>query len=86
MEREIHSGYNDLMQVEMAVKTAQKMVGSATMSLDKDMLDGAKQAVADAHARLAEARHQATGVDEEFLRRCEQELQQAEHQLSEALQ
>jgi Protein of unknown function (DUF2564) len=37
MERGIHSGYNDLMQVEMSVKTAQKMVGSATMSLDKDM-------------------------------------------------
>ncbi|HZG59405.1 MAG TPA: DUF2564 family protein [Anoxybacillus sp.] len=85
MEREIHSGYNDLMQVEMAVKTAQKMVGSATMSLDKGMLDGAKQAIADAHERLAEARHQATGVDEEFLHRCEHELQQAEHQLNEAL-
>jgi hypothetical protein len=85
MERGIHSGYNDLMQVEMSVKTAQKMVGSATMSLDKDMLDGAKQAVADAHARLREARQQATGVDEEFLRRCQQELQQAEHQLNEAL-
>ncbi|RAK23511.1 uncharacterized protein DUF2564 [Anoxybacillus vitaminiphilus] len=85
MERDIHSGYNDLMQVEMSVKTAQKMVGSATMSLDKEMLEGAKQAVADAHVRLTEARHQATGVDEPFLRRCEQELQQAEQQLNEAL-
>jgi hypothetical protein len=86
MERDIHTGYNDLMQVEMSVKTAQKMVGSATMSLDKDMLEGAKQAVADAHARLSEARRNATGVDEQFLSRCERELQQAEHQLNEALQ
>ncbi|MBA2876410.1 DUF2564 family protein [Thermaerobacillus caldiproteolyticus] len=85
MERDIHSGYNDLKQVEMFVETAKKMVGSATMSLDREMLIGAKQAIDNAHAQLARARSEATGVDEEFLARCEQQLQQAEHQLNEAL-
>jgi hypothetical protein len=85
MERDIHSGYNDLKQVEMFVETAQKMVGSATMSLDKDMLEGAKQAIDNAYEQLARARSQATGVDESFLAQCEQQLQKAEHQLNEAL-
>ncbi|SFA46906.1 Protein of unknown function [Parageobacillus thermantarcticus] len=85
MERGIHSGYNDLKQVEMFVKAAEKMVGQATMGLDKDMLEGAKQAVANAHAQLSRARRQATGVDEEFLSHYEQKLANAEHQLNEAL-
>ncbi|GLH63101.1 MULTISPECIES: DUF2564 family protein [Bacillaceae] len=85
MERDIHSGYNDLKQVEMFVETAEKMVGQATMSLDRDMLEGAKQAIANAHDQLSRARRQATGVDEEFLSHYEQKLAKAEHQLNEAL-
>ncbi|WP_027408824.1 DUF2564 family protein [Anoxybacteroides tepidamans] len=85
MQRNVHSGYNDLKQLEMFVETAQKMVGSATMSLDHDMLTGAKQAIANAYEQLARVRNQATGVDDSFLARCEQQLQQAEHQLNEAL-
>jgi hypothetical protein len=87
MERDIdiHTGYNDVKQVEMFVETAEKMVGQATMSLDKEMLEGAKQAIENAHAQLSRARAQATGVDEEFFKHCEQKLARAEHQLNEAL-
>jgi hypothetical protein len=85
MEHDIHSGYNDLKQVEMFVEAAEKMVGQATMGLDKDMLEGAKQAIANAHAQLSRAREQATGVDEEFLSHYEKKLAKAEHQLNEAL-
>lgn len=83
---ELHSGYNDLKQLEMFVETAQKMVGSATMSLDRDMLEGAKQAIANAYGQLTRVRNERTGVDDSFLAKCEQQLQRAEHQLNEALQ
>jgi len=81
----IHSGYNDLKQVEMSIQAAERIVGSATMSLDPEMLDGAKRAIADAHNRLNEARQNATGVDNEFLQECERNLAKIEHQLKEAL-
>ncbi|MCZ0754163.1 DUF2564 family protein [Anoxybacillus sp. J5B_2022] len=86
MERELHSGYNDLKQLEMFVETAQKMVGSATMSLDRDMLEGAKQAVVNAYEQLTRVRNEQTGIDDSFIAKCEQQLQRAEHQLNEALQ
>jgi hypothetical protein len=85
MERDLHSGYNDLKQLEMFVETAKKMVGSATMSLDRDMLEGAKQAVANAYEQLSRVRSQKTGVDDSFISKCERELQRAEHQLNEAI-
>lgn len=83
---ELHTGYNDLKQLEMFVETAQKMVGSATMSLDRDMLAEAKQSIANAYEQLTRIRSERTGVDDSFLAKCEQRLKQAEHQLNEALQ
>ncbi|ANB59459.1 DUF2564 family protein [Anoxybacteroides amylolyticum] len=83
---ELHTGYNDLKQLDMFVETAQKMVGTATMSLDHDMLEGAKQAIANAYDQLARIRSKQTGVDDSFLAKCEQRLRQAEHQLNEAMQ
>ncbi|MBM7703245.1 DUF2564 family protein [Metabacillus iocasae] len=86
MNEEITSGYNDLQQVQMSIKAAEKMVGTATISMDPDQLQQASNAVADAQAQLAQARANETGVDEQFLKRCEQELQACSHQLTEAKQ
>ncbi len=44
-DADVHTGYNDLKQVEMFVETAEKMVGQATMQLDPEMLRHAEQAV-----------------------------------------
>jgi hypothetical protein len=76
--------FNDLKQVEMSVIAAQKMVGSATMTMDKEQLDDATGAVEDARRQLTSARNNGTGVDEEFLQTQETLLQQCEEQLNEA--
>jgi hypothetical protein len=78
------SGFNDLKQVELSIDAAQKMVGSATMSMDPDLLEGATHAVNDARSQLTDAVSNATGVDNEFLKQAEQLLQQSEEQLNEA--
>ena len=85
-DADVHTGYNDLKQVEMFVETAEKMVGQATMQLDPEMLNHAEQAVENARRQLARARQEATGLDGDFLARCEQKLTRAEHQLREAQQ
>ncbi|AMX83918.1 cytosolic protein [Geobacillus subterraneus] len=85
-DADVHTGYNDLRQVEMFVETAEKMVGQATMQLDPEMLDHAEQAIENARRQLARARQEATGVDDDVLARCEQKLTRAEHQLREAQQ
>ncbi|WP_246941931.1 DUF2564 family protein [Bacillus pinisoli] len=76
--------FNDLKQVEMSVKAAQKMVGTATMSMDREQLDEATQAIQDARTQLSHARNNGTGVDEEFLHSQEVSLTQCEEQLNEA--
>ncbi|OQP08114.1 cytosolic protein [Geobacillus sp. 46C-IIa] len=85
-DADVHTGYNDLRQVEMFVETAEKMVGQATMQLDPEMLDHAEQAIENARRQLARARQEATGVDDDVLAQCEQKLTRAEHQLREAQQ
>ncbi|ASS99818.1 MULTISPECIES: DUF2564 family protein [Geobacillus] len=85
-DADVHTGYNDVKQVEMFVETAEKMVGQATMQLDPEMLNHAKEAIENARGQLARARQQATGVDGDFLAQCEQKLARAEHQLREAQQ
>jgi hypothetical protein len=79
-----NSGFNDLKQVELSIDAAQKMVGSATMSMDHELLEDATQAIRDARSQLTDALSNATGVDDEFLQRAEQLLRQCEHQLNEA--
>jgi hypothetical protein len=78
--------FNDLKQVEMSIKAAQKMVGSATMSMDKELLTDATQALENAKSQLSDARTNGTGVDEQFLSQQEYLLSQCEEQLNEAKQ
>jgi glycine cleavage system protein P-like pyridoxal-binding family len=84
-EREFTSGFNDLKQVEMSLDAAQRMVGYATMSMDPEYLQDAAQAVQDAKMHLKQAKTNATGVDGEFLKKCEQALMQYDEQLKEAM-
>ncbi|MBM7663251.1 hypothetical protein JOC85_004122 [Bacillus mesophilus] len=78
--------FNDLKQVEMSVKAAQKMVGTATMSMDREQLEEATQAIQDARAQLSHAFNNQTGVDKEFLNEQQVSLTQCEEQLNEAKQ
>lgn len=78
------SGMNELSQIEMSVKAAQKVVGSATMQLDPEAIQHAENAISD--ARDIMNRSTKTGVDQEFLSKQQKLLEQCEHQLSEAKQ
>jgi len=82
----INTGFNDLKQVELSIDAAQKMVGSATMSMDEDLLNDATNAVRDARTQLENARTNRTGLDVDFLNKSEQILSQCEEQLQEAKQ
>jgi hypothetical protein len=84
--QEVSTGYNDLQQAKVSIEAAQKMVGSATINMDPEFLQHAQNAVNNARTQLANARANATGVDEEFLTNCENTLSECEHQLNEALQ
>jgi hypothetical protein len=76
------SGLNELGQIEMSVKAAQKLVGSATMQQDPEALQHAENAIRDAKDMMN--RTPQTGVDQEFLAKQQQLLDQCEHQLNEA--
>ncbi|MFZ3590912.1 DUF2564 family protein [Bacillus sp. DJP31] len=78
--------FNDIKQVEMSVHAAQKMVGTATMSMDPEQLEEAKEALQVARQQLAQAVSSQTGVDEEFLQGQQTLLAQSEQQLNEANQ
>ncbi|MBM7602076.1 hypothetical protein JOC75_000046 [Metabacillus crassostreae] len=78
------SGMNDISQLEAAVKSAQKMVGSATMQLDPEALEHAENAIKDAKEIMN--RSTETGVDQLFISEQKKLLEQCEHQLSEAKQ
>ncbi|TYS68471.1 DUF2564 family protein [Sutcliffiella horikoshii] len=81
---ELHTGYNDLAQVQVSIQSAEKMVGSATMSLDPEAMDHAERAISNARSLLNDAKSAGTGLDTDFLQNCELSLSQCEHQLSEA--
>ncbi|WP_404346569.1 DUF2564 family protein [Sutcliffiella horikoshii] len=81
---ELHTGYNDLAQVQVSIQSAEKMVGSATMSLDPEAMDHAERAISNARSLLNDAKNAGTGLDTDFLQNCELSLTQCEHQLSEA--
>lgn len=76
------SGMNEINQIEMSVKAAQKMVGSATMQLDPEAIQHAQHAIRDARDLMG--RSTKTGVDQDFLSNQQQLLEQCEHQLTEA--
>ena len=83
---DIYTGFNDLKQVEMSITAAEKMVGSATMSMDEEFLLNATRAVQDARTQLANAVEHQTGVDSEFLQLSEATLSRCEQQLLQAKQ
>ncbi|HHW35746.1 MAG TPA: DUF2564 family protein [Bacillales bacterium] len=76
--------FNDLKQVELSIEAAQKMVGSATMSMEPGQLQAATDAINTARGQLQNAFTNATGVDNEFLNEQESLLQDCEEQLKEA--
>ncbi|HHY73500.1 MAG TPA: DUF2564 family protein [Bacillus bacterium] len=79
--------FNDLKQVELSVEAAQKMVGSATMSMEPGQLEAAHDAVNAAKGHLQHAQNNATGVDDEFLNNLNKQqslLMDCEEQLKEA--
>jgi hypothetical protein len=81
---DITTGFNNLKQVEMSINAAKKMVGSATMSMDEEILADAARAIEDARTQLQNAIENQTGVDGEFLQKSQDALSQCEHQLQEA--
>jgi hypothetical protein len=78
--------FNDLKQVEMSIIAAQKMVGTATMSMDHEQLAEATRAINEARQRLKHAQTNSTGMDDEFLHNQQMTLTQCEEQLTEAKQ
>lgn len=76
------SGFNNLKQLEMAVAAAQKMTGSATMSMDPEAIQNAEKALNDAKALYQTAGD--TGLDQSYLNNQNELLLQCEHQLNEA--
>lgn len=76
--------YNDLMQVHMAIKAAERMVGQATVNMDADQLEAATKAVEQAKRQYQEAVAHETGVDHHFLEMSSELLSRVEHQLTEA--
>ncbi|PGS48942.1 DUF2564 family protein [Bacillus sp. AFS041924] len=78
------SNFNNFEDVEMKVKAAQRLVGYATMSMDKQQLTDASTAISQAREQLEKMKGLATDLDDEFLMKQEEDLTQVEHQLREA--
>lgn len=78
--------FTDFEQISMKVEAAKKMVGSATMSLDPELMEHAATALQEARSQLDKMKAVATDLDEPFLHNQESMLTQIEHQLSEARQ
>ncbi|MGR5962065.1 DUF2564 family protein [Bacillus paranthracis] len=78
------SEVNDFEEVKFRVETAQKMVGSATISMDPDTLEHATTAVEATRSQLEIMKSVATDLDEPFLINEEKKLSECEHQLNEA--
>lgn len=76
--------FNEIKQVELSIDAAQKMVGSATMSMEPGQLQAATDAVNIAKSQLQDVVNNATGVDGEFLNEQQAILNDCEHQLKEA--
>jgi hypothetical protein len=85
-EKAVSQPFNDFEQVFMKVEAAQKMIGSATISMDPELLQHAATAAAEARAQLEKVKSSATDLDETFLQEQEAKLTSVEHQLSEAKQ
>ncbi|PYZ98190.1 hypothetical protein CR205_06240 [Alteribacter lacisalsi] len=74
--------FNDVQQIEMAIKAAQKMVGQATKSMNPEQLETATNALNDAKAQLQDAvKYEMSG---EFGAYSKDLITKLEHQLDEA--
>ncbi|EMA6341893.1 DUF2564 family protein [Bacillus cytotoxicus] len=78
------SHVNDFEEVKFRIESAQKLVGSATITMDPESLEHATNAVESARSQLEIMKSVATDLDEPFLRNEEKKLDQCEHQLQEA--
>ncbi|MFF2875696.1 DUF2564 family protein [Gottfriedia sp. NPDC057991] len=78
------SNFNNFEDVEMKVKAAQKLVGYATMSMDAQQLTDATTAITQAREQLEKMKGLATNLDDEFLKKQEEDLMQVEQQIREA--
>ncbi|MBB5174520.1 DUF2564 family protein [Texcoconibacillus texcoconensis] len=76
--------FNDIEQVEMAVKAAERMVGQATMSMDEEQLQNADQALTDAKEMLEFAKQHE--IEGEVRAYSEDMINRLDHQLHEAKQ
>ncbi|GAE30531.1 DUF2564 family protein [Alkalihalobacillus hemicellulosilyticus] len=77
--------YNDIKQVEMAILSAEHMVGQATRSMDEEQLQSATEAISIAKTQLRNAVAHQTGVDHTFLEMADELINKADHQLIEAM-
>ncbi|MDC2865719.1 MULTISPECIES: DUF2564 family protein [unclassified Bacillus (in: firmicutes)] len=78
------SPINDFEEVRFRVETAQKMVGSATITMDPESLQHATNAVESARQQLETMKEVSTDLDAPFLLDQEEKLEKCAHQLQEA--
>lgn len=76
--------FNDIRQVEMAIKAAQRMVGQATMSMDEGQLKAATDALSQAKKQYQDAISHMSGVDKQFFEFSSELIERLDHQLKEA--
>ncbi|WP_416826665.1 DUF2564 family protein [Ectobacillus polymachus] len=76
--------FTEFEQVFMQVETAEKMVGSATVTMDPEMLQHAATSVNQAREQLEKCKTNATDLDEPYLQSQEKRLSRIEKQLWEA--
>jgi hypothetical protein len=76
--------FDDIRQVEMAIKAAQRMVGQATMSMDEDQLKAATDALNQAKKQYQDAASFVTGVDNQFFEFSSELIERLDHQLEAA--
>lgn len=76
--------FDELMQVEMAIKAAERMVGQATMSMDEDQLQAATDALNQAKMTFQKAAAYQTGIDERFFELSSDSIHKIDVQLNEA--
>jgi len=69
LNQDVTTGYNDLQQAQVSIQSAQKMIGTPTMSMSPQQLSEATEALANARTELEAAQANATGVDEELLQK-----------------
>ncbi|WP_243290817.1 DUF2564 family protein [Bacillus sp. FJAT-47783] len=75
------SGFNERKQLELAVQAAEKMVGSATMSMDPEAIQTAERSISDARKMFQQCNNE---YDQSFLSEQNEKLKHCEHQLQKA--